>query len=285
MADLASSFRDVLREGKRRLKDPRFAPFEAEELLSHSSGQPRSFFLAHGLDVCPEKTARGFFDLIDRRLEGHPLQYLLGEWEFLGRTFRVDSRALIPRGETERIVEIARELAPLARRIVDAGTGSGILAVSLALERPAARLLALDISLSALALARQNARKFGVETRVDFVGSDWLSAVVSRPVFDLAVANPPYVPLADAPHLDKTVSEHEPAAALYGGDDGLDHLRHLAHVLPERLLPGSYFLFEFGYGQARAVSEIFDAVLAWELRDIRLDPAGIPRTGVAWRRD
>lgn len=275
------TYRDLLREGRRRLPEPQFASFEAEELLSRAAGEPRSHFHAHAFDPCPEEVRLRFEDLLTKRLEGHPLQYLLGEWEFLGRTFRVDARALIPRGETERIVEAARELAPGAQRILDAGTGSGILAVSLALERPLARSTALDISIEALALARKNAHLHGVDSRILFVGSDWLRAIRPGPLFDLAVANPPYVPLADAPHLDKTVSDHEPPEALYGGEDGLDPLRRLARTLPVHLQPGAYFLFEFGYGQARLVSEIFDAEPGWDLLDIRLDAAGIPRTGVA----
>lgn len=281
MARTAVTIREVLREGRKRLPPGSFAPFEAEELFSRASGMPRASFPARSLDPCPEEIQTAFLELVERRRSGYPLQYLLGEWEFLGRTFRVDSRALIPRGETERIVEAAREVAPSALRIVDAGTGSGILAVSLALERPEAHCTALDISLEALALARQNSRLHGVADRVHLLASDWVCALRPEAVFDLAVANPPYVPLADAPHLDKTVSENEPPAALYGGEDGLDPLRRLAGTLALHLRPRSFFLFEFGYGQARLVSEIFERTPCWELLDIRLDAAGIPRTGVA----
>ncbi len=285
MAELKlSSFRALLREARSVLKEPAFPRFEAEELLARAASQPRSWFHARWEEACPEETAHAFRLLVKRRVSGEPLQFLLGEWEFLGRTFRVDDRALIPRGETERIVEAAREVAPHAVSVLDLGTGSGILAISLALERPAATVTALDISLAALALASCNSQKFGVNTRVQFVASDWLRALTPRPHYDLAVANPPYVPLSDAPHIDKTVSEFEPWVALYGGADGLDPLRVLLRTLPAVLRPGSFFIFEFGYGQAREVSALVDESGEFDLREIRLDAAGIPRTGIASKR-
>jgi release factor glutamine methyltransferase len=212
-----------------------------------------------------------------------PLQYLLGEWEFLGRTFRVDPRALIPRLETEGIVEAARAAAPAARALADLGTGSGILAVTLALERPLSRVLAIDRSPAALALAVENARRHGVSGRVKAVASDWLSAFAPRPLFDLAVANPPYVPVAEAPHLSKTVSDFEPPLALYGGDDGLEPMRALLAGLAVFLRPGAPFVFEFGYAQARDVSALVEASGTFRLVDMRLDTAGIPRTATALR--
>lgn len=274
----------LLAEGRSLLDSPAFAPYEAEELLASAAGRPRGWFHARRREEADDAAARRFLDLVARRAAGEPLQYLLGEWEFLGRTFRVDPRALIPRGETEAIVELARSAAPSARTILDAGTGSGILAVSLALERPEARVVAVDRSEAALALARANAALHGVSARVSFVASDWLSALAPRPLFDLAVANPPYVPRADAPHVEKTVSDHEPHLALFGGDDGLDAVRVLLAELPPRLLPGAPFLFEIGYGQAREVSGLVEASPAFALEDVRLDAAGIPRTVVARRR-
>ena len=274
----------LLAEGRSLLDSPAFAPYEAEELLASAAGRPRGWFHARRREEADDAAAGRFLDLVARRAAGEPLQYLLGEWEFLGRTFRVDPRALIPRGETEAIVELARAAAPTARTILDAGTGSGILAVSLAIERPEARVVAVDRSEAALALARANAALHGVASRVSFLASDWLSALAPRPLFDLAVANPPYVPRADAPHVEKTVSDHEPHLALFGGDDGLDAVRVLLAELPPRLLPGAPFLFEIGYGQAREVSGLVEASPAFALEDVRLDAAGIPRTVVARRR-
>lgn len=274
----------LLEEGRTLLPESRFAPFEAEELLASAAGRPRSWFLARRREEAGGDDEARFRALVARRAAGEPLQYLLGEWEFLGRTFRVDPRALIPRRETEAIVEMARDAAPSARSVLDAGTGSGILAVSIALERPAARVVAVDRSEAALALARSNAVLHGVSARVSFVASDWLSGLAPRPLFDLAVANPPYVPRVDAPHVEKTVSDHEPHLALFGGDDGLDAVRVLLGELPARLLPGAPFLFEIGYGQAREASGLVEASPAFLLEDVRLDAAGIPRTVVARRR-
>jgi release factor glutamine methyltransferase len=273
----------LLAEGRRRLSGQDHAPYEAEELLARAASRPRAWF--HGRRSEPaDATAEAAFEvLVARRAAGEPLQYLLGEWEFLGRTFLVDERALIPRGETEGIVEAARAAAPNARALADLGTGGGILAVTLALERPGAHVLAIDRSPAALALAAANARRHGVAGRVTPVASDWLSAFGPRPLFDLAVANPPYVPLDDAPHLSKTVSDHEPPLALFGGGDGLEPLRVLLASLPAFLHPGAPFVFEFGYGQARDVSELVEASGAFRLASIRLDTAGIPRTATAVR--
>ena len=285
MSARGRSWGSLLAAGREKLRGPGFAPYEAEELLARAAGRPRAWFLSRRSEPAPPDETARFHALVERRAAGEPLQYLLGEWEFRGRTFRVDPRALIPRGETEGIVEVALEAAPGALRILDAGTGSGILAVTLALERPDARVIALDRSLDALALARENAYAFGVEARVAFAASDWLTAFAPHPPppFDLVVANPPYVPLADAPHLDKTVSDHEPGLALYGGDDGLDPLRILLAQLPHFLPPGAPFVFEFGYGQASAVSDLVERSRSFQLSAVRLDVAGIPRTATVLR--
>ncbi len=247
---------ELLSAGRRELPAPTFPPFEAEELLAAATGKPRSWFHSRRREEALREDVERYLALITRRAAGEPLQYLLGEWEFCGRTFRVDRRALIPRGETEGIIEVARAVAPAARRILDAGTGSGILAVTLAVERPNAQVVALDRSPAALALARENARALRALPRIHFVASDWGSAfrVPSTGVapFDLAVANPPYVPLEDAPHLDRTVSDHEPPLALFGGADGLDPLRVLLATLGPLLGAGSPFIFKLGDGQASA---------------------------------
>jgi release factor glutamine methyltransferase len=281
--DADTTWGALLAEGRRRLSGEDHAPYEAEELLARATGLPRAWFNGRRRDRSDPAARAAFEALVARRAAGEPLQYLLGEWEFLGRTFFVDSRALIPRGETEGIVEAAHAAAAGARRIVDLGTGSGILAVSLALERPGARVVAADRSPSALALTAANARRHGVAACVLPVASDWLSAFQRRPLFDLAVANPPYVPVTDAPHLSKTVSDFEPHLALYGGGDGLDPLRILLAALPAYLYEGAPFVFEFGYGQARDVSALVEASGAFRLTAMRLDAAGIPRTATAVR--
>jgi release factor glutamine methyltransferase len=273
----------LLAEARRSLPPPKHPAFEAEELLARATGRPRAWFLSRRGESAGGADERAFCALVARRAAGEPLQYLLGEWEFLGRTFHVDPRALIPRGETEGIVEAALLAAPGARRILDLGTGSGVLAVTLALERPGASIVALDRSPDALALARENALRHGVAKQVSFLASDWLSALRPSALFPLAVANPPYVPVREEPHLDKTVSEHEPPLALYGGEDGLDPLRRLLRELPAFLAPGAPFVFEFGYGQARDVSDLVEASGAFVLGAVRLDAAGIPRTATALR--
>ena len=279
----APSWADLLADARARLSGRDHAPFEAEELLARAAGRPRSWFHARRHESAEAIAVSAFEDLVARRAAGEPLQYLLGEWEFLGRTFAVDPRALIPRGETEGIVEEARRAAPGAVRLADLGTGSGVLAVSLALERPRARVLALDRSPGALALAAANARRHGVQDRVRAVASDWLSALGEAARFDLVVANPPYVPLTDQPHLSKTVSEYEPGLALYGGADGLDPLRAILAALPLFLEKGAPFVFEFGYSQANDVSALVEAASGFRLERIRLDAAGIPRTATAIR--
>jgi release factor glutamine methyltransferase len=286
MLERPTTWGELLQAARRTLSPPSFAPFEAEELLARAAGRPRHWFLSRGRDQAPGADAKAFLSLVTRRASGEPLQYLLGEWEFHGRTFRVDPRALIPRGETEGIIDVARSAAPFAHRVLDAGTGSGILAVTVALEWPNATVTALDRSVAALALARENARTLGALERIAFVGSDWLSALgAGRGIerFDLVVANPPYVPLEDAPHLDKTVSDHEPGLAIFGGADGLDPLRILLSSLPPLLRTGAPFIFEFGYAQASLVSDLVEASGTFRLSAIRLDAAGIPRTATAIR--
>lgn len=279
----SSTWGDLLGAGRARLSGRDHAPFEAEELLARAASRPRAWFHARRRERADASAAAAFEELVARRAAGEPLQYLLGEWEFLGRSFAVDPRALIPRGETEGVVEEARRAAPDAVRLADLGTGSGILAVTLALERPGARVVALDRSLAALSLATANARRHGVADRVRAVASDWVSALGGGARFDLVVANPPYVPLTEQPHLSKTVSEHEPALALYGGPDGLDPLRTILASLPPFLERGAPLVFEFGYSQANDVSALVEAAPHFRLAHVRLDAAGIPRTATAVR--
>ena len=274
---------DLLAEGRKALAGPEIPEYEAEELLARAAGRPRPWFHSRRRETASPADAAAFRALVARRAAGAPLQYLLGEWEFLGRTFSVDARALIPRGETEAIVEVARDAAPAALAILDLGTGSGVLAVTLALERPSACVTAVDRSPAALFLAAANARRHGVRRGVRLLASDWLSALGPGARFDLAVANPPYVPRKDDPHVSKTVSDHEPPLALFGGEDGLDPLRALLAALPPHLAPGAPFVFEFGYGQANEVSALVEASGAFRLEGVRLDAAGIPRTATAVR--
>jgi len=255
--------------------------WDARILLAHVLHQTNPLALDPRGDV-DAAAANRFGELWARRLVGVPVQHLVGEWDFYGRPFAVDDRALIPRPETETLIEVARKEAPGARRILELGTGSGILAVTLALEFPAARITALDISLPALALARANAARHGVRDRVNLLAADWLTSLC--PVrFDMVVSNPPYLALSEAAGLSPTVRDHEPDRALYAGEDGLTAIRHLLAVVPAHLAPGAPFLFELGFGQGRLVEVEILCRPEWRLGGLVNDLSGIPRVAVAKR--
>ena len=257
-------------------------PWDARVLLAHATGR------RNPLDLDPSEqpaaaAAYRFGLLWDCRLSGEPVQHLIGEWDFHGRSFAVDGRALVPRPETEVLVEAALREAPRARNILDAGTGSGVIAASLLRERPEARAVALDSSLAALALASENRRRHGLERRMRLVASDWLSALAPC-AFDCAVSNPPYLPLGSRETLPRTVRDHDPSPALYAGQDGLAAIRHLLDALPSHLVPGAPFLFEIGHGQAQAVEREIRDRPGWAFGSIQPDLAGVPRVAVARRR-
>jgi release factor glutamine methyltransferase len=257
-------------------------PWDARVLLAHAVGHERPLALDPA-DEVGTGAASAFEDLWRRRISGVPVQHLLGEWDFYGRPFFVDSRALVPRPETELVVETALSEAPASRRVLDLGTGSGVLAVTWLLERPESRAVAVDVSTGALALARANGSRHSVLYRLELVAGDWTSALSDRGTFDLAMSNPPYLALGEAAGLSPTVRDHDPVPALFAGDDGLDAIRRLLRDVPRYLVPGAPFLFEIGAGQADAVSREVDAHEAWRLDRIVPDLAGIPRVVVARR--
>ena len=265
-----------------RETDAEATPWDARILLAHVIGESSPLALDGKRELAPEVHGR-FEGLWARRLEGVPVQHLVGEWDFYGRTFAVDGRGLVPRPETEILVGAALREAPEARRILDAGTGGGILAATLLLELPEAVALALDVSLEALALARENQARHGLEGRMLLAGSDWLSAIAPSS-FDLAIANPPYLSFSERPTLSATVRDHDPSRALFAGEDGLTAIRHLLAALPEHLAPGAPFLFEFGYGQAAEVEREIRARPPWAFVRVECDLAGIPRVAVARKR-
>lgn len=256
--------------------------WDARLLLAHAVGHDKPLALDPREDVAPAATTR-FDALWERRISGVPVQHLVGAWDFFGRPFSVDSRALVPRPETELLMEAALSEAPRARRILDLGTGSGVLAVTWLLERPASRVVAVDVSTGALALARANAARHAVLERLDLLAGDWTSALSPDATFDLAISNPPYLSVGDAPRLSATVRDHDPASALFAGEDGLDAIRRLLTDLPTHLAPGAPFLFEIGAGHAPAVAREVAGSGAWRLDRIVADLAGIPRV-VALRR-
>jgi release factor glutamine methyltransferase len=267
-------------EARQRQSDA--TAWDARLLLAHLLGgrNPLGLDLKAALD--PSSEAR-FQEVWARRLEGVPVQHLVGEWDFYGRPFRVDGRALVPRPETEILLAQALQEAPEALRILDAGTGSGIIAISYLLERPEARAVALDISLDALALTRENAVRHGVLGRLQLLASDWLTALAVTP-FDAVLSNPPYLALGEAPHLPKTVRDHDPRRALFSGDDGMQAIRHLLETANQFLAPGGLLVFEIGFGQAPAVERELRQRVEWSFLRIEPDLEGIPRVALARRR-
>ena len=197
-----------------------------------------------------EKDRAPLRDFVKRRSEGVPLQHLLGTVEFLGHEFLCDARGLIPRPETEELVELVLKSAPSAMSFLDVGTGSGVIALSLALEKPNARVTACDFSPQALALASENRARHGLEARVGLIESDLLAAVEGS--FDVVVANLPYIPTAEISGLTREVLQ-DPISALDGGDDGLRLIERLVDQLPKHLSPGGFLALEIGHDQSEKV--------------------------------
>ena len=245
-------------------------------------GRDEATILAHPEEELDRAAADRFHALLDRRLAGEPIAYIFGEREFYGRPFAVDRRVLVPRPETEHLVELALELdLPPRPRILDLGTGSGCLAVTLACELAGARLVASDISPAALAVARCNVRRHGVADRVALAAAD-----LARPLrlagFDLVVSNPPYIGLDEAPSLPGDVRDHEPAAALFAPGRALSVVERLAVELAG-LDRGAVVAFEIGAGTGPAVRRLLEKS-PLEPLEIRPDLAGIPRVVVTRRR-
>jgi release factor glutamine methyltransferase len=256
--------------------------WDARILLAHAVGHGKPLALDPREDVAHDAASR-FDSLWDRRLEGVPVQHLVGEWDFFGRPFFVDRRALVPRPETELLIETALTQAPGARRVIDLGTGSGVLAVTWLLERPDSRAVAVDASIEALGLARTNARRYAVDGRLELAAGDWTEALSRGTHFDLAMSNPPYLAQADAADLSPTVRDHDPSAALFGGDDGLEDIRRILDEVPRLLRPGAPFLFEIGAGQSSDVEREVASRSGWRLDRIVPDLAAIPRVAVVRR--
>ena len=247
---------------------------EARMLLERVLEKPRAWLIAHAQEAAGAEAAQAFAALAARRRAGEPLAYILGEREFHGLELRVAPAVLIPRPETELLVDLALERLPphAALQVLDLGTGSGAVAVALAKLRPQAQLTAVDVDYAALTLARANAARHGV--RVRFFCGDWYGALQGLE-FDLIVSNPPYV-AAEDPHLAQGDLRFEPRRALVGGADGLDCIRAIVAGARAHLRPGAWLLFEHGYDQAPACRALLEAqgyseVQSWP------DLAAIPR--------
>jgi release factor glutamine methyltransferase len=239
---------------KQGVESPRL---NAEHLLAHSLGMPRRMDLYLAFDrPLGEKDRAPLRDLVKRRSEGVPLQHLLGTVDFLGHEFLCDARGLIPRPETEELVELVLKCAPHAKSFLDVGTGSGVIALTLALEKPEARVVACDLLPQALAVAGENRTRHGLESRVELIASDLLASVEGS--FDAIAANLPYIPTAEIPGLAREVL-HDPISALDGGDDGLRLIERLADQLPKHLSPGGFLALEIGHDQsAKVISLLSD---------------------------
>jgi release factor glutamine methyltransferase len=214
-----------------------------------------------------------------RRIAGEPVWRILGEREFWGLPFRLNAHTLVPRPDSETIVETALRLAPEPRRVLDLGTGTGCLLVAILHERRGAFGIGLDRSPDAAAMARANAARNGVGERAAFLVGDWAAALAGP--FDLVVSNPPYIPSRDLPGLDREVREHDPLLALDGGPDGLDPYRRILADAPRLLAPGGALVVEVGIGQAGDVAALGAGLGA---ATVAADLVGVPRA-VAWRRE
>jgi len=241
--------------GKQGVESPRL---NAEHLLAHVLGKAKRIELYLDFERPLGEKERGpLRELVRQRAAGIPLQHLLGTVEFLGHTFACDARGLIARPETEQLAELVLRLVPAPTfRALDVGTGSGVLALSLALARPEASVCACDISPDALALARENAARHELSSRVNFLESDLLSAVEGT--FDLIVANLPYIPSGEIPGLSREV-RNDPLLALDGGPDGLRLVERLAADTPRVLAPGGLLALEIGIDQAGPVKNLLEA--------------------------
>ncbi len=262
---------------------PREARLEAQVLAAHTLGVNRAWLIAHGDEYLGPQQLSATRVLIERRVAGEPVAYILGEREFHGLRLHVSPDVLIPRPDTETLVRAALERIPPDRacRILDLGTGSGAVALALARQRPQAAIIAVDASPAALAVARGNAERLEI-ANVAFRQSDWYAELGVKK-FDMIVANPPYV-ADDDPHLRQGDLRYEPQRALRAGADGLGAIRRIVAGAPDHLAEGGWLLFEHGWDQAAACRDLlehhgFTAIQAWP------DLAGIPRVSGGKRRD
>jgi len=290
--------RTALKQGLAQLREAHVPSFTlaAELLLLHVLGRDRTWLYAHPEEQVSTTDADIFFKLIARRVEGEPTQHLTGKQEFWGLEFEVTPDVLIPRPETEHVIEVALDRLALRElragrkqtltgeglQIADIGTGSGCIAIALAKELPAANFIATDISPAALAVAKRNATRHAVADRIDFCEASLLvlhSPLATRhsPLsFDLIASNPPYIGRREAPSLPREVRDHEPHSALFGGEEGYELYADLITQAANHLKPGGILVLELGHNSLPAVQPLLEAS-AWTNVGVTNDLAGIPR--------
>jgi len=261
----------------------------AEHLMAHALGVKRlQMFLRFDQPLREDELER-FRAMVRRRLKHEPVQYIVGTTEFYGLEFRVSPSVLIPRPETEHLIDTFLDLrkSDLLRpdlRLLDIGTGSGAIAVTLAVHMPELRITATDLSDDILEIARGNAARHGVEDRIQFLRHDILkeSPAATDAPFDIVVSNPPYIPAAEVAELQPEIREHEPLEATTDGTDGLRYYRRIAEIVPDLIKNGGLLAVEIGHGQSAEVTGLFSNA---GLRDlsVRQDYAGIDRVVTAWR--
>ncbi|MEO8217181.1 MAG: peptide chain release factor N(5)-glutamine methyltransferase [Acidobacteriota bacterium] len=270
--------REIRRAAWQEAAAQRLNPRDVDLLLADAAGRELVWLLAHDDEALSPAEASHFRQSFDRRLQGEPLQYIRGRAEFFSREFLIDSRVLIPRPETEHLVETVLRLAPPGIRLLDVGTGSGCVAVTAALERPDLRVVASDRSLAALAVARLNRDRSGAD--VDLVAASLFDGIHER--FGAIVSNPPYIPSGDLPGLQREVREHEPREALTPGGDGLAIIRRLITESPAFLIDDGFVALEIGFGQSAEVRSLARD-RGWPRVEIIDDLAAIPRVAVLFR--
>ena len=268
----------------------------AELLLLHVAGRDRTWLYAHPEDELTAEQEERFLSLIARRAMGEPTQYLTGKQEFWGLEFEVTPDVLIPRPETEHVIEVALDrlalreiragrkqtLSGYGLHVADIGTGSGCIAVALAKDLPGTKFIATDISPAALSVARRNAERHNFADRIEFVCANVLEELAAETRFDLIASNPPYIGRREGPTLQREVRDHEPEVALYGGEEGYELYAALVTQSAAHLIPGGIVVLELGHDSLPAVQPLFDTP-EWTHVGVTNDLAGIPRVIAAER--
>jgi len=291
-----TDIRTALKQGISQLREAHVPSFTlaAELLLLHVLRRDRTWIYSHPEQEISSADAQRYFALLARRAAGEPTQHLTGRQEFWGLEFEVTPDVLIPRPETEHLIEVALDrlavreiragrkqtLTGEGLQIADIGTGSGCIAIALAKELPAATIHATDISPAALAVARRNAARHSLESRIHFAERNLLEGVPNH--FDLIVSNPPYVGRREKETLEREVRDHEPEVALYGGEEGYEFYADLIAQSVAHLKPGGLLVLELGHNSLAAVQPLLDPP-AWTNVGVTNDLAGIPRVIAAER--